>query len=147
MPFVSFIILAGNAIATSSNADLALLSSVLSVFSSPAKTSQMAKKIHDACERFSQTATVIVSTVAENGTVNPAQTTHTAEQPCDNMGMSSTLSSQHVLPSNGDEQMYGFPMAQHDWDSVMMEYESELGSFDVRTLTNIIEPYIGNMEW
>lgn len=144
MPFVSFIILAGNAIATSSSADLALLSSILAILSPATEMSPLVRKIHDACERFYQIASVIVSaaTVRDTGiTVNPAQT---------QMDRGAILGSQGQLPgvAGGEEQAFGFPMALEDWDSVMLGYESELGnSFDARALTDIIEPYISNSGW
>lgn len=42
---------------------------------------------------------------------------------------------------------YNLPMAQEDWDTVMMGFESELGDYDSRTLANVIEPYITNPCW
>lgn len=142
VPLVSFIILAGNAIATSSSADLDLLSSVLAVLAPTAETSPFTKKIHDACERFSQIAGVIVSAAATRGsvTVAPAEV-----DPVLRAG--SSAGTESLLPDVG-EQPFGFPMALEDWDSVMMGYESELGStFDARTLTGIIEPYMPNSGW
>jgi hypothetical protein len=144
VPFVSFIILAGNAIATSSSADLALLASVLAVLSPSTEMSPLVRKIHEACERFYQIASVILSAATardSNITVDSAQT---------QMGQVAILDSQSQLPgaAGGEEQAFGFPMALEDWDSVMLGYESELGnSFDARALTDIIEPYISNSGW
>lgn len=144
MPFVSFIILAGNAIATSSSADLALLSSVLAILSPATDMSPLVRKIHDACERFYQIASVIVSAATARDTsitVDPAQT---------QLDQGAIPGYQSHLPSatSGEEQAFGFPMALEDWDSVMLGYESELGnSFDARALTDIIEPYISNSGW
>lgn len=152
VPFVSFIILTGNAIATSSSADLDFLSSVLAVLAPPAKTSPLAKNIHDACERFAHIARIVVSaagTASGDGTitVDPSQTAQG----------NGSVPGQFVLPSQNMpidgvgnplvDADCGFPMAQQDWDSVMMGYEDELGAFDARTLTNVIEPYFAHSGW
>lgn len=148
VPFVSFIILAGNAIATSSSADLDLLSSVLSVISPIVETSPLARRMHGACERFFQIAGVIVSaatTSRDSITIRLSDTTPSEVQTGHEEGK---FQEQSALTGDG-EQAFGFPMALEDWDSVMLGYESELGngSFDARTLTGIIEPYITNPGW
>ncbi|KAI5924816.1 hypothetical protein F4810DRAFT_700572 [Camillea tinctor] len=147
VPFVSFIVLAGNAIATSSSGDLALLSSVVSVMAPAAANSPIARKMHDACERFGRIANRIVSSASEG----PMSHKVYQEQVFDNGGLSLGVATDgttampdhtHAAPFG-----YGYPMAQHDWDSAMMGFESELGDYDSRDLTNIIEPYFANMGW
>lgn len=142
VPFVSFVVLAGDAIATSSSADLALLSSAVSIMA-PATAFPTAQKMHDACERFGRVARTIVESASQGlghrrdchsspGALPPAA-------PVDQWGLQSDT------PAISAE--YGYPMAQHDWDSIMIGFEAELGGYDSRTLTNIIEPYIANTGW
>ncbi|KAI1465216.1 uncharacterized protein F4812DRAFT_440135 [Daldinia caldariorum] len=145
VPFAPFLVLAGNAIATSSSADLALLSSVLSVLEPPAADSLTARKVYDACQRLYRIATTLVS----NSNEASLQLKEYQEQ-SPNADLSfirpTDGSETHnpALPTNFD---YGFPMAQQDWDSVMTGFESELGGYDSRILTNIMEPYITNTNW
>ncbi|KAI2636520.1 hypothetical protein GGS26DRAFT_581315 [Hypomontagnella submonticulosa] len=136
VPFVPFIVLAGNAIATSSSTDLALLSSVVSVLAPTAPNCPTTQKIHDACEKLGRIASLVVST-ANRGPLNPEE----CPQPPRNDLPLEDLSG---LPDRATQFPidYGFPMAQQDWDSVMNGFESELGGYDSRALTNIIEPYI-----
>ncbi|KAI1143674.1 hypothetical protein F5Y05DRAFT_407081 [Hypoxylon sp. FL0543] len=144
-PFVPFIVLAGNAIATSSGTDLALLSSVVSVLAPPAKNSPIARKMHDACERFGRIASLIVSNSIERPS---SQKEYQQQAPTNDIAFGSSsgepVTSDRAHPNHLD---YGFPMAQQDWDSVMIGFESELGDYDSRALTNIIEPYIVNTGW
>ncbi|OTB20750.1 hypothetical protein K445DRAFT_92437 [Daldinia sp. EC12] len=145
VPFAPFIVLAGNAIATSSSADLILLSSVLSVLEPPAADSLTARKVYDACERLNRIATTLVSSSNEASLHLKEYQEHTPNAglsfngPADESDIHS-----RALPSAFD---YGFPMARQDWDSVMTGFESELGGYDSRALTNIMEPYIANSSW
>jgi hypothetical protein len=145
VPFVSFIVLAGNAIATSSNTDLALLSSVVSMLASTAANSPAIQKMHDACERFSRISSLIVLS-ANKSSLNhqeyQEQASNNGLPPDGSTNEPDMLNHPHMNPID-----YGFPMAQQDWDSVMIEFGSELGNYDSRTLTNIIEPYIANAGW
>ncbi|KAI8961018.1 hypothetical protein F5Y11DRAFT_243790 [Daldinia sp. FL1419] len=145
VPFVPFIVLAGNTIATSSNADLALLSSVLSVLEPPAANSPTARKVYDACERLNRIASTLVSNSNETSLSLKEyheQAPHTALSFNDSADESDIHS--RTLP---DAFEYGYPMARQDWDSVMTGFESELGGYDSRALTNIMEPYIANTSW
>ncbi|KAI0845083.1 hypothetical protein F5Y00DRAFT_247284 [Daldinia vernicosa] len=145
VPFVPFIVLAGNAISTSSSTDLALLSSVLSVLEPPAADSPTARKVYNACERLHRIASALVSSSNETP-LNPKE----YQEQTPNVGLpfndptdeSDTHS--RTLPNNFD---YLFPMARQDWDSVMTGFESELGGYDSRALTNIMEPYIADTGW
>ncbi|KAK6949907.1 hypothetical protein Daesc_008230 [Daldinia eschscholtzii] len=145
VPFAPFIVLAGNAIATSSSADLILLSSVLSVLEPPAADSLTARKVYDACERLNRIATTLVSSSNEASLHLKEYQEHTPNAglsfngPADESDIHS-----RALPGAFD---YGFPMARQDWDSVMTGFESELGGYDSRALTNIMEPYIANSSW
>lgn len=144
MPFVSFIVLAGNAIATTSNDDLELLTSALSVLAPVTDISPTIQKMHDACDKFSRIAGLIVSN-ANQGSLDHKQqggSSNNSLPPHLSIGEPDLLG--QTDPTNID---YSFPMAQEDWDSVMMGFESELGDYDSRTLANIIEPYIANPGW
>lgn len=137
VPFVGFIVLAGNAIATTSDTDLALLSSALSILAPVAERSATIKKMHDACCRFSRIASLIVASARE--------------APMDHNDPQTEVSSgglpldDSTAPSISTD--CGFPMAVQDWDNVMMGFESELGDYDSRTLANIMEPYFVNAGW
>ncbi|KAI1098177.1 hypothetical protein F4804DRAFT_325485 [Jackrogersella minutella] len=137
VPFVPFIVLAGNAIVTSSSADLALLSSTVSILA-PTANCPTTQKMHDACERFGRIASLVVSSANNSSLNRKGCQASTDDLPVEGPNDASEL------PNPID---YNFPMAQQDWDSVMMGFESELGDYDSRALTNIIEPYITNTGW
>ncbi|XDG01012.1 hypothetical protein ABKA04_000627 [Annulohypoxylon sp. FPYF3050] len=145
VPFVPFIVLAGNAIATSSSADLTLLSSVVAMLAPKGSSSPTIRKVHDACERFSRIANLIVTSAKTSPLSNAG---YQVQVPNHGMAVEPSKDALRigdpVQPSPID---YGFPMAQQDWDSVMAGFESELGDYDSRALTNIIEPYITNTSW
>jgi hypothetical protein len=143
VPFVSFIVLAGNAIAISSSTDLPLLSSVVSVMAPIAPSSPLVRKMHDACERFSRVASLVVLSASEQPSLNYRQY---AGQVASDVAPPDGSVEGSAMPNSGQpiSMDFSFPMAQGDWDSVMMDFESELGNYDPRTLANIIEPYIVN---
>ncbi|KAI1267896.1 hypothetical protein F5Y18DRAFT_415445 [Xylariaceae sp. FL1019] len=134
VPFVPFIVLAGNAIATCSSQDLSILSTVVSLLASVASISPTISKIHDACERFSRIAEMIVSSSSPSHHIrdNPA--------PSATQGPNIGITFEQTLD-------FGLPMAHQDWDSAMIGFEDELGDYDPRTLTNIMEPYFENAGW
>ncbi|KAI1338876.1 hypothetical protein F5Y15DRAFT_416639 [Xylariaceae sp. FL0016] len=146
VPFVSFVVLAGNAIATSSSADLVLLTSVLSVLAPAARDYPTARKMHDACDRFSRIAMLIVSSSPEDYTGGPVHQARCSSS--DDITLrDSTVGPglpEDIVPMSNN---FNVPMAQQDWDSVMVEFGSELGTYDPSTLTNIVEPYFTSMGW
>jgi hypothetical protein len=140
VPFVSFIVLAGNAIATSSSTDLELLSSILQVLAPAAAESSSSRNVYDACERFGRIANAVVADAGENQ--YQAQNPNTSVPlSCPSAGGNALEDTQSMPPE------YGLPMAQQDWDSVMMDFQSEMGEYDSRTLTSILEPYLVNSGW
>ncbi|KAI0600387.1 hypothetical protein F4775DRAFT_545619 [Biscogniauxia sp. FL1348] len=147
VPFVSFIVLAGNAIATSSSADLALLSSVISVMAPAAANSPIARKMHDACERFGRIANRIVSSASGAAMGHKAypEQVFNAGLPLGVAADGTTA----AMPGHAHPVSFecGLPMAQHDWDCAMMGFEAELEGYDSRALTSIIEPYFANIGW
>ncbi|KAI1774570.1 hypothetical protein F4818DRAFT_418281 [Hypoxylon cercidicola] len=145
VPFVSFIVLTGNAIATSSSADLALLSSILAIMAPVAADAPNIRKIHDACERFGRVASLIVSSTSESSLGHKGY-----QEPVSHDGLpldGSTGGPDIPNDAHGIHIDYAFPMAQQDWDSAMTGFESELGDWDSRALTSTIEPYIANTGW
>ncbi|KAI0424492.1 hypothetical protein F5Y09DRAFT_139059 [Xylaria sp. FL1042] len=128
VPLVPFIVLAGNAIATSSGTDMLLLSRMLSLLAPAAVNSPLLRKVHGACESLHNIAERIVSNAS------PANLDNNTNQ---------------EYPSGGQEQFdYAFPMGQQDWDSVMMGIESsEFGNYSSRNVTNILEPSFANTYW
>ncbi|KAI0887605.1 uncharacterized protein GGS22DRAFT_111808 [Annulohypoxylon maeteangense] len=145
VPFVPFIVLAGNAIATSSSTDLSLLSSVVSILAPTGANSPTIQKVHDACERFGRIANLVVSSAKKSHLGSAGYQIQTPDHdPAVGASKDSAIIPNPIQPSLVD---YGFPMAQQDWDSVMVGFESELGDYDSRALTNIIEPYITNTSW
>ncbi|KAI1213190.1 uncharacterized protein F4807DRAFT_471636 [Annulohypoxylon truncatum] len=145
VPFVPFIVLAGNAIATSSDTDLALLSSVVSILAPTSASSPTIQKIHDACESFGRIANLVVSSANKSPLGSEGYQIQVHDH--DLAVEASKGSPRMPSPAQPGPVDYGFPMAQQDWDSVMMGFESELGDYDSRALTNIIEPYITNTSW
>ncbi|KAI0454145.1 hypothetical protein F5B21DRAFT_476767 [Xylaria acuta] len=131
VPLVPFIVLAGNAIATSSASDLPLLSRIISILQPVAAKSPLIRKVHGACESLSRIADRVVSSASLPAALNEQQ-------------------QQGGYPRVSQEQQfesYAFPMGQQDWDSVMMGFESEFGNYDSRELANIIEPCFANTYW
>ncbi|KAI1735652.1 hypothetical protein F4680DRAFT_434695 [Xylaria scruposa] len=132
VPLVPFIVLAGNAIATSSGNDLPLLSRIIAVLQPVAANSPLIRKVHGACESLSRIADRVVTSASPPSAVNDQQ------------------QQQAAYPQVSQEQQfetYAFPMGQQDWDSVMMGFEAELGDYDSRELANIIEPCFANTYW
>ncbi|KAI1427809.1 hypothetical protein F5Y12DRAFT_735287 [Xylaria sp. FL1777] len=126
VPLVPFIVLAGNTIATSSGTDMALLSRMVSLLAPAAVESPLVRKVHGACESLHSIADRIVSSAS------PANVNNAYQE----------------YPNDQEQLDYAFPMGQQDWDSVMMGFESsELGNYDSRTVTNIIEPSFANTYW
>jgi hypothetical protein len=70
------------------------------------------------------------------------------QQPSGNDVLSFDGSADETINADAIPSNYIFPMGQQDWDNIMVEFESELGDFDSRAATSIIEPYISqNTEW
>ncbi|KAI1129934.1 hypothetical protein F5Y10DRAFT_237038 [Nemania abortiva] len=126
VPLVPFIVLAGNAIATSSPDDLPLLSKMVSLLAPAAVDSPLIREVHGASESLSKIAERIVSSASPS-----------------NINVSGQQEHAHCQ----DQFDYAFPMGQQDWDTVMVGFESEFGNYDSRTLTNIIEPCFANTYW
>ncbi|KAH9898792.1 hypothetical protein F4778DRAFT_771795 [Xylariomycetidae sp. FL2044] len=146
VPFVSFIVLAGNAIATSSSADLALLSSVISILESPQVGEYPTiRKIRDACGSFGRITSIIVSSANEQGSRDPAAAYQ--QIPSNSLHLDASTNGSHSAADYTDPMGHGFPMGHQDWDNVMLGFESELGDYDFRNLTNTIEPYFANTSW
>ncbi|GAW17554.1 hypothetical protein ANO14919_070120 [Xylariales sp. No.14919] len=126
VPLVPFIVLAGNAIATSSGDDLPLLSKMVWLLAPVAANSPVARKVHGACESLHNIANRVVSSASPPN-----------------------LNIAHEEYLQGQEQFdYAFPMGQQDWDSVMTGFEpSEFGNYDSRMVTNIMEPCFANTYW
>ncbi|KAI0204449.1 hypothetical protein F4808DRAFT_474965 [Astrocystis sublimbata] len=118
VPLVPFIVLAGNAIATSSGDDLPLLSRIISVLQPVVESSPLVRKVSGACEILTKIADRVVSSTSP-----PAAYAQVGQ----------------------DQQFesYAFPMGQQDWDSVMVGFED----YDSRALANIIEPCFANTYW
>ncbi|KAI0535062.1 hypothetical protein GGR58DRAFT_515683 [Xylaria digitata] len=126
VPLVPFIVLAGNAIATASGDDLALLSKMVWLLAPVAVNSPIARKVHGACESLHRIADRVVSSASPPNL---------------------DLAHQEYAQDQGQFD-YAFPMGQQDWDSVMTGFESsEFGNYDSRMLTNIIEPCFANTYW
>ncbi|KAI0446380.1 hypothetical protein F4803DRAFT_504620 [Xylaria telfairii] len=135
VPLVPFIVLAGNAIATSSGSDLPLLSRLIAILQPVAANSPLVRKVHGACESLSKIANRVVSSASPPSTLDEQQ----------------QQQQQGEYPAVGQQEQqfesYAFPMGQQDWDSVMMGFESEFGNYDSRALANIMEPCFANTYW
>ncbi|KAI1815959.1 hypothetical protein GGS20DRAFT_584017 [Poronia punctata] len=136
VPLVPFIVLAGNAIATSSGEDLPLLSNVVSLLLPVVEESPLIRKVYGACESLSKVAERVVSRVGQLDLHEPVQ---------DLTQLQSQSASPHVT---GDVRFdYAFPMGQQDWDSLMTGFGSEFGDYGSRALSNIFEPCFANTYW
>ncbi|KAI1172209.1 hypothetical protein F4777DRAFT_590689 [Nemania sp. FL0916] len=138
VPLVPFIVLAGNAIATSSGDDLPLLSRMIAILAPSATRSPLVRKVHGACESLSKIAERVVSSTTPPPPPILGQGQHHQQYPGPH--------------GHGQEQFdyAGFPMGQQDWDTVITGTgfeSSEFGNYDSRTLTNIIEPCFANAYW
>ncbi|KAI0390742.1 hypothetical protein F5Y17DRAFT_468704 [Xylariaceae sp. FL0594] len=136
VPLVPFIVLAGNAIATTSGDDLPLLSRIVSILAPVTQNSQLVRKVHGACESLTKIAERVISRASQA----LADTQPQIYQP---------LQGQSGVPdtAGGLQLEYAFSMGQQDWDSAMTGFESEFGEYDSRTLSNIIEPCFANTYW
>ncbi|RYC55513.1 hypothetical protein CHU98_g10692 [Xylaria longipes] len=141
VPLVSFIVLAGNAIATSSGNDLPLLSRIISVLQPVAAGSPLVRKVHGACESLSRIAERVVSSASPSPAPNAQHQHQHQHQQQQQQGGYPHVSQEQQFES------YALPMGQQDWDSVMMEFEAEFGNYDSRELANIIEPCFANAYW
>lgn len=129
-----FLVLAGNAIATLSSDDLALLSSVMGVLDPVAKYPST-RKMRDACARFYEVATIVVSSTSQ------------APAPWDANNWPVTMGSNAGMVADMNAP-YGFPMSHQSWDTAMVGFETELGDSDFRALADVIEPYyVGHLNW
>lgn len=127
VPFASFVVLAGNTVASSSAEDLALLSAAIAAIEPIATSSLPGKKLYAACQsfyQFSQLAVASQATFADQTLVSD----HGPEVPFPtSLGPpQSTVSYEHV-------------MAPQDWDTVMNELDLDIG---VGAMASFLEPYI-----
>lgn len=127
VPFASFVVLAGNTVASSSAEDLALLSATITAIEPIATSSLPGKKLYDACQsfyQFSQFAVARQATFANQTLVS----SHGPEAPFPTSldPPQSTVSYEHI-------------MAPQAWDAVMNELDLEIG---VGAMASFVEPYI-----
>ncbi|KAI0467576.1 hypothetical protein F4859DRAFT_493806 [Xylaria cf. heliscus] len=138
VPLVPFIVLAGNAIATSSGNDLPLLSRIIAVLQPAAAKSPLVRKVHGACESLNKVADRVVSSASPPSALNEQQQQQQQQE-------------EGEYPAAGQQEQqfesYAFPMGQQDWDSVMTGFEAEFGNYDSRALADIIEPCFANTYW
>ncbi|KAI1298397.1 hypothetical protein F5Y03DRAFT_368132 [Xylaria venustula] len=126
VPLVPFIVLAGNAIATSSGTDMSLLARMVTLLAPTTASSPLLRKVHGACESLHGIVDRILSSASPGNFSNVQQ----------------------EYPGSQEQLDYAFPMGQQDWDSVMMGLESsEFGNYSSRNVTNILEPSFANTYW
>ncbi|KAI1323091.1 hypothetical protein F5Y16DRAFT_384640 [Xylariaceae sp. FL0255] len=162
VPLVPFLVLAGNAIATSPSSsaeeeeeeDLNLLSRFIALLDPVVPVSPAIRKIHDACAPFHRIAQLVAASRRSMTAVGVG------------VGMTTSQNREHENAMNQEDPgsipagpayedappsptgAFGFPMGQQDWDSIMTGFESELGvDYDSKMLTDIIEPYFANAAW
>ncbi|KAF4959225.1 hypothetical protein FSARC_10816 [Fusarium sarcochroum] len=121
VPFTSFIVLAGNTVASSSSEDLALLSAAVLAIKPIASSGPPGKKLFDVCKAFYQFASFSVARqVTESAAVY-----------------------QQAIPTttftNPQVTAYEHIMVPQDWDTVMDEFELGDGAGD---LASFMEPYM-----
>lgn len=127
VPFASFVVLAGNTVASSSAEDLALLSAAIAAIEPIATSSLPGRKLYDACQSFYQFSRFAVARqvafadqtlVSSDGPEAPFSASLGPPQ--------SAVSYEHI-------------MAPQDWDAVMNELDLEIG---VGAMASFVEPYI-----
>lgn len=119
VPFVSFVVIVGNAIATSSTDDLALLSSVVSIIQPAVEHTPATQKLYNVCQKFYQIADLIVS--------QRSDTTHPATK------------NEALGVPDGD-----LPMLEQDWDNVVQGFDLDINGFDVAAMATFVEPYMSS---
>ncbi|KAM0559947.1 hypothetical protein ACHAPJ_003899 [Fusarium lateritium] len=121
VPFTSFIVLAGNTVASSSSEDLALISAAVLAIKPIANSGAPGKKLFDVCKAFYQFASFSVARqVTESATVyEQAIPTTTFTNP-------QVATFDHI-------------MAPQDWDTVIDEFQLGDGAGD---LASFMEPYM-----
>ncbi|BCS20258.1 uncharacterized protein APUU_20690A [Aspergillus puulaauensis] len=127
VPFASFVVLAGNTVASSSAEDLALLSAAIAAIEPIATSSLPGRKLYDACQSFYQFSRFAVArqvAFADQTLVS----SHGPEAP-----FSASLGPPQSAVS------YEHIMAPQDWDAVMNELDLEIG---VGAMASFVEPYI-----
>ncbi|KAK4496427.1 hypothetical protein PRZ48_012407 [Zasmidium cellare] len=117
VPFVSFIVIVGNAIATSSTEDLALISSVVSIIKPAVEHTPATQKLYNVCEKFHQIADLIIS-----------QQLQSKHPPAKSAAFST---------SDGD-----LPMTDQDWDKFFQGFDMEVGGIGAGAMATFVEPYI-----
>lgn len=119
VPFVSFIVIVGNAIAMSSAKDLALLSQVVSIIKPAVEHTPATQKLYNVCQKFYQIADLIVS--------QQSQVVHQTT-----LGMG----------AGGLAGMNDLPMSEQAWDTVMQGFDLELDGMDAGAMATFVEPYM-----
>lgn len=117
VPFVSFVVIVGNAIATSSADDLALLSSVVSIIKPAVEHTPATQKLYNVCQKFHQIADLIVSQRSGN----------------------TYMAMKGPQPGGTDGDL---PMSEQDWDTVVQGLDLEIDGLDVAAMATFVEPYM-----
>ncbi|KAH8897938.1 hypothetical protein GQ53DRAFT_837668 [Thozetella sp. PMI_491] len=145
VPFVAFIVLAGNAIATSDRSDLPLLHSAVAALAPVALSSPTARKIHDACDRFARIAAIVLSNVPQG---SPGHKHYHPLPSYEGLPLGVPVCQPNMQDPNAPlTSEWSFSMPQESWDSVMVGFESELGDYNPRLLSNVLEPYFPSGSW
>jgi hypothetical protein len=121
-------VLAGNTIASSSTEDLALLAAAISAVEPIAASSSSGSKLYEVCKSFYQAANFSVT--RQTAIMRAAPPTIENQQP--EVHFSGQL-------ANIDVPLYEHIMLPQDWDTVMNEFELDIG---VGAMASFVEPYM-----
>lgn len=126
----------GNAIARSSRADFPLFSSTLSIIAPSAESSPAAQKLHRVCAKlYAITELLVAQGIPDNEEIR-WRSSQSVEHSCN-----------ADMPSNSAELdeanvVCNLPMSQHDWDSVMEDFDLGLQNMNPGELAALVEPYM-----
>jgi hypothetical protein len=127
-------VLAGNTVASSSTEDLELLAAAISAIEPIATSSPSGRKLYDVCKSFYRAASFSVDRETAILRAPPYPTASASEAFDDPAEM--VLSGQLHNPAHTS---YEHIMAPQDWDTIMNEFDLEIGAGE---MASFVEPYI-----
>jgi hypothetical protein len=134
VPFSCLVVLAGNTIASSSTEDLELLAATISAIEPIAASSPSGRKLYSVCKSFYQASSFSVDRQMSisRAPLYPTVSASEAFDPSDGVALSGQL--------HGPAHMtYEHIMAPQDWDTIMNEFDLEIGAGE---MASYVEPYI-----
>ena len=136
VPFVSFLALAGNTIAISSDTDMEILASTLAVIEPVAENSPAARSLYHVCQKFYQITKILTSDKQNTIFKSSSEGQNFVDMP------SVILDDSYELTAQVDVADCTYPMSQQDWDDVMKDFQIGLDDVNAGEMASFIEPYM-----